>query len=66
MQLWAHTLTIPPAIWLRARHGAAEMKSTGPTLRGSLPWLGRLMGVEGLEGFLESVIMSVNVFDLVT
>lgn len=42
------------------------MKSTGPTLRGSLARLGRLMGVEALEGFLESVIMSVNVFDLIT
>lgn len=61
--LGTHSL-YPTAIWLRARHGAAEVESTGLTPRGSPARLGRFMRVEGLEGFLESVI--INVFDLVT
>ena len=43
---------------------AAEVESTGLTPRGSPARLGRFIRVEGLEGFLESVI--INVFDLVT
>lgn len=56
----AYTYSPYPTVVRRgARHAAAEKKGTDPALTGSPAWLGRLMGVEGLEGFLKSVIINV-------